>query len=481
MALTFTDRNEKVVLHSWGRFRATLYVAVVTGDVLGLYSSTTSSLTLADDSSGPAAIAVACENIAAGGTGWCALAGEFKAPVSVGSRGAVTRTYFDDGSDKDIGQPLYLDEDGKVEDDIGSTTKQLCGYQIARDRILLCPGGMVTGAGAFTTISASSAVSFDTTLSVAGVVTLADTTESTTSTTGGLIIAAGVGIAKDLFVGVDLDVVGVTTLGDNLTIDDGDLQLGDDDYFMFGDGSGGDIAMRWQGSYFHITQKTANSEILWGVNGAGIDQTWYGDTAGAYMRWDQSQDRLEFVLGGHLFLGDSNEIQLGNDNDITITWQGSYLHIEQATANSEILWGVNGAGIDQTWFGDTTGAYMRWDQSQDQLKFVLGSHLHMGDNNQIRFGTGADIAITWEGSWLRITQDTANSEILWGVNGAGIDQTWYGDTANAYMRWDQSADTLKFVNTGLMIDGNAGVTQTYASSVTGITIVKGIVTAVTGS
>ena len=172
MALTFTDRNEKVVLHRWGRFQAILFEAVVTGDLLALKSATGTSLQFADDASGQAAVAVACENIAASGTGWCALAAELKAPVSVGSGGAVTRTYFDDGSDVDIGQPLYLDDEGKADETIGATTKQLVGYQIARDRILLCPGGMVTGAGAFTTISASGAVSLSSTLGVTGAVTI---------------------------------------------------------------------------------------------------------------------------------------------------------------------------------------------------------------------------------------------------------------------------------------------------------------------
>lgn len=235
MALTFTDRNEKVVLHSWGRFRATLYVAVVTGDLLGLYSSTSSSLTLADDSSGPAAIAVACENIDAGGTGWCALAGEFKAPVSVGARGAVTRTYFDDGTDVDIGQPLYLDEDGKCEDDIGTVTKQLCGYQIARDRILLCPGGMVTGAGAFTTISASDAVSFDSTLSVAGIITLAGGATIDNATYSDRLILKEDKIR--LQASTNLGLEGATIVSGDLTVQD--------------TGSGGDI-IQAQGLYHHF-------------------------------------------------------------------------------------------------------------------------------------------------------------------------------------------------------------------------------------
>lgn len=172
MALAFTDRDGKTVLHSWGRFRATAFEAVVVGDLLALKSATGTSVQFADDASGQAAMAVACQNIAAGATGWCALAVELKAPTTIATGGVATQTYFDDGTSVDIGQPLYLDDEGKCDETIGSTTKQLVGYQIARDRILLAPGGMVTGAGAFTTISASDAVSLSSTLGVTGIVTI---------------------------------------------------------------------------------------------------------------------------------------------------------------------------------------------------------------------------------------------------------------------------------------------------------------------
>jgi len=211
MGYNFTDRNVKTVLHSWGRFRGTLLEAVVTGDLIALKSATSTSLQFADDVSGQAAIAVACENIAASGTGWCALAAELKAPTTIGTGGAVTQTYFDDGTDVDIGQALYLDDEGKADDTVGATTKQQVGYNVARDRILLAPGGMLTGAATFTTLLCTGAVSMTSTVAMTGVVTLSDATESTTSLTGALKIAGGVGIAKDLFVGVDLDVAGTMT------------------------------------------------------------------------------------------------------------------------------------------------------------------------------------------------------------------------------------------------------------------------------
>lgn len=66
------------------------------------------------------------------------------------------------------------------------------------------------------------------------------------------------------------------------------------------------------------------------------------------------------------------------------------------------------------------------------------------DGVKIGWGTGTanvpDISIAWDGTSLKVSQLTANSAIEWGVDGAGIDHVFYGDTANAKFTWDQSAD-----------------------------------------
>lgn len=66
------------------------------------------------------------------------------------------------------------------------------------------------------------------------------------------------------------------------------------------------------------------------------------------------------------------------------------------------------------------------------------------DNQGVKFGTDADIVGAWDGTRFSWTQAAPNSEMRYGVDGAGIDQMWYGDTASAYMNWDQSADALVF-------------------------------------
>lgn len=73
-----------------------------------------------------------------------------------------------------------------------------------------------------------------------------------------------------------------------------------------------------------------------------------------------------------------------------------------------------------------------------------GTNVVAQDNVGIALGTGSDIVATWDGTDLDITQATADSSIKWGVDGAGMDQVWYGDTASNSMTWDQSADDLIF-------------------------------------
>lgn len=162
-------------------------------------------------------------------------------------------------------------------------------------------------------------------------------------------------------------------------------------------------------------------------------------------------------------VADSVKLSLGDADDIGFLWDATDLLVSQATTDSNIKWGVSGAGINHIFYGDTATANMTWDQTNDQLLF--------NDNAYLAIGTGAgaagDIRFSWDATRMNVTQLTTNSEIRWGVDGAGIDQMWYGDTASAYANWDQSADALVF-------GGAAGITnlkvkQSTAVAITGAT------------
>ena len=96
---------------------------------------------------------------------------------------------------------------------------------------------------------------------------LNNTTNSTSNTTGSIISAGGIGIAKSAVVGGNLTVHGDADVDGTLNVDaidiDGAMQL--------------------------------DSTLTVGVDDTGHDVKFFGATSGAYMIWDESANDLEFA------------------------------------------------------------------------------------------------------------------------------------------------------------------------------------------
>ena len=132
------------------------------------------------------------------------------------------------------------------------------------------------------------------------------TTDSSSTTTGSFHTDGGVGIAKKLYVGTDLDVDGTSNL-DAVDID-GAVQI-DNTVSVSTNGNGQDVKFfgATSGSYWHwdasadkviqvgSTQLTGTFQA--GVDGIGVDVKFFGASAGAFMEWDASADELE-IRGG---------------------------------------------------------------------------------------------------------------------------------------------------------------------------------------
>lgn len=91
--------------------------------------------------------------------------------------------------------------------------------------------------------------------------------------------------------------------------------------------------------------------------------------------------------------------------------------------------------------------------SAGSFNVLASSHLDLADSSQVRFGDADDIAITWNGTLLAVTQATANSAIDLGVSGAGIDLNMFGDTVGRNCTWDQSADSMVFGDSAKVVLG----------------------------
>jgi hypothetical protein len=180
---------------------------------------------------------------------------------------------------------------------------------------------------------------------------LTNTTDSSSTTTGSIISAGGVGIAKKLFVGTDLDVDGTTNL-DVVDID-GAVQI--------------------------------DAAVTVGVDGTGHDVKFFGATSGQHLLWDQSADELALVgdtklsfhdaAGGENIVASSDghlEINSATTLDITAPTvdvnASTKLNVDGATQlTGAVTVGVDDTGHDVKFFGASAGAFMLYDQSADQL------------------------------------------------------------------------------------------------------------------
>lgn len=110
--------------------------------------------------------------------------------------------------------------------------------------------------------------------------------------------------------------------------------------------------------------------------------------------------------------------------------------------------GEDTKGHDVKAFGDTTGRYMLWDASADELILT--------DSVSLNFGTSNDVDIRWDGTDLDILALADDSIIKFG-NGTNSFDIWiYGNTATEYILWDASADDLIFQDSVSLKLGTGG-------------------------
>jgi hypothetical protein len=328
-------------------------------------------------------------------------------------------------------------------------------------------------------------------------VKLTNTTDSTSNTTGSIITAGGVGIAKNLFVGTDLDVAGTTNL-DAIDIDgavqiDGTLTVGVNDtgydVKFFGATTGKSLLWDESADSLIVTGTTTlvgttnldavdidgavqiDAAFTSGVDGQGYDTKFFGDTASAFMLWDTSADDL--ILSGAAALsvdnttdssstttgsihtdggvGIAKKLYVGTDLDVNGTTNLDAVDIDGTTQiDATVTVGVNDTGYDVKLFGATAGKSLLWDESADSL-IVTGTTTLVGTTNLDAVDIDGAVQI--------------DATVTVGVNDTGYDVKFFGATASAYMLWDESADDLILAGAAaLSIDATTDASSTITGS-----------------
>ncbi len=103
--------------------------------------------------------------------------------------------------------------------------------------------------------------------------------------------------------------------------------------------------------------------------------------------------------------------------------------------------GVDGTGHNVIFYGDTSGAYMKWDQASDDLQLIGAAGLDVAGDIDIDGTANLDIVdidgdVDCDGAWSQ------GSTITVGSDGTGHDVLFYSATASRKLHWDESADEL---------------------------------------
>ena len=249
------------------------------------------------------------------------------------------------------------------------------------------------------------------------------------------------------------------------------------------------------------SNQTGNAQLTGsltvGVDNTGHDVKFFGGTSGQYLLWDESTDELALTLDSKLSFWDAAggeniiasadghlEVNAGTTLDITAPTvdinASTLLNVDGATQiNNTVTVGVNDTGYDVKFFGATSGQYLLWDESTDELALVgdtkLSFHDAAGGENIIATSDG-HLEIN-SGTTLDITAATVDinsstkfnvdgptqltGAVTVGVNDTGHDVTFYGATAGSYFKWNQASDQLELTDSSPIKIGDSSDLHIY--------------------
>ena len=149
-----------------------------------------------------------------------------------------------------------------------------------------------------------------------------------------------------------------------------------------------------------------------GTDGSGQDVVLYSGTAGDNLTWDASAEALIVtgtngqtalnVADGNLVVADN--IDLAADIDVDGTANLDAVDIDGAVQiDATLSVGVDDTGYDVKLFGATSGAYIEWDESDDELRTAGGAVIDVVKDKFLIGGT----AVTATASELNLLDNVS--------------------------------------------------------------------------
>ncbi len=326
-----------------------------------------------------------------------------------------TGTYIYSNADGD----LDLVSDGTNADAIKLASSGGITLDAAGDIILDADGDDITLKNGSATYGSFTNSSGELVIKSGSTPTTAMTFSGANVTFSGTVTIGSAGISE-----AELEILdGATVTTTELNIIDGDTTassttVADADRVVFNDGGTmKQVAVTDLAAYFDdeitampnltsvgtLTTLTVDNVI---INGSTIGHT--GDT-----------DLMTVASGVLTVAGevDATSLDISGNADIDGTTNLDAVDIDGATQiDATLSVGVDDTGYDVKFFGATSGKYMEWDESADQLD-VTGSFDVTGNSTMV--GT-----------------------LTVGVDDTGHDVKFFGATAGSYLLWDESADSL---------------------------------------
>lgn len=213
-------------------------------------------------------------------------------------------------------------------------------------------------------------------------------------------------------------------------------------------GTGSDYTFDWDNSsgYMTVIPVADDTAIRFGNStGLNSDMDWFADTDADGMRWDVSDEALEFI-GTEIHLDDDSMIELGTSKVVTLQYDGTNFEIFATAADTPLALGSTSGGFDLTYYFATAGQF-RTDHD--------GDFMNLTDDMDVRFGTGAsadgDFMISGDSAPL-LTIDVVAAgvgEVAIGNDADDVPVKWYAETTADWVYFN--ADEVEFEDVVLQI------------------------------